>query len=160
MCVVLIGRQQEGHPTQRQTPQRYPRLNASMIMLPDGEKKALTMCVVLISRQEEGPCRRKHKQYLDVPEQLQSWLCKNTHCTQRCTHQRSSRLHASMIMLRDGEKEESTMCVVLIVRQQEGPWRWKHARYLDGLEQLQSRLCENTHLTQLCTHQRFPRLHA
>ena len=37
MCVVLIGRQQEGHPTQRRTHQRYPRLHASMIMLPDGE---------------------------------------------------------------------------------------------------------------------------
>ena len=65
-----------------------------------------------------------------------------------------------MIMLPNGEKEELTMCVVLIVHQQEGPWRWKHARYLDGLEQLQSWLCENTYLTQLCTHQRFIRLHA
>ena len=73
-CVVLIDSQQEGHPTQRRTHQRYPRLHASMIMLPDGKKKALTMCVVFIGRQEEGPCRQKHKQYLDVPEQLQGWL--------------------------------------------------------------------------------------
>ena len=40
------------------------------------------------------------------------------------------------------------MCVVFI------------AQYLDGPEQSQSRLCENTHRTQLRTHQCSPRLQA
>ena len=93
------------------------------------------MCVVLVGRQEEG--------YL----------------TQRRTHQCSPRLHFSTIMLRDGEKEVSTRCVVLVSRQQEGTWRRKHAQYLDGPEQSQSRCCEHTHRTQLFTHQRSPRRH-
>ena len=132
MCVVLIGRQQEGpcrwkharyldvleqlqgslcentHCTKCRNNQHSPRLQASMIMLHNGEKEALAMCVVLVGRQEEG------------------------HRTQRRTHQCSPRLHASMIMLPNGEKEELTMCVVLVGRQKVGPWRRKHARYLDG----------------------------
>ena len=184
MCVVLIVRQQEGpwrwkharyldgpdqsqsgwcentHRTQRHTHQRSSRLHASMIMLRNGEKKESTMCVVLIDLQEEGPWRQKHAQYLDGLEQLQSRLCENTHLTQLCTHQRFLRLHASMIMLRNGEKEESTMCVVLIDLQEEGPWRKKHEQYLDGPEESQIRFCKHTNHTQCSTHQRSPSLHA
>ena len=40
------------------------------------------------------------------------------------------------------------MCVVFIGRQQERPWRWKHARYIDDPEQSQSGWCENTYRTQ------------
>ena len=61
MCVVLIGHQQEGHPTQRRTHQRSRRLHTSMIILRNDEKEASKMCVVLIA------------QYLDGPEQLKSW---------------------------------------------------------------------------------------
>ena len=84
------------------------------------------MCAVLVGCQKEVPWRCKHARYLDNPEQLQSWLCEHTHRTQRRTHKHSPRLQASMIMLRDVEKEALKMCVVLI------------AQYLDGLEQLQS----------------------
>ena len=62
-----------------------------MIMLRDDEKEALKMCVVLI------------EQYLDGLEQLQSWLCDNTHFSQPRNNQFSPRLQASMIMLPDGE---------------------------------------------------------
>ena len=117
------------------------------------------MCVVLIGCQQEVPWRWKHAQYLDGPEQLQSWLCENTHRTKRRNHQRSPRMHASMIMLPDGEKEVSTVSVALIGCHQEGPWRWKYARCLDGPEQLQSWLCKKTHRTQCLTHQRSPHLH-
>ena len=84
----------------------------------------------------------------DVLENLQSYFYENTHCTQRRTHKRSPRLHVSMIMLRDDEKEALKMCVVLI------------AQYLDGLEQLQSWLCENTHRAQPRNNQCSPRLQA
>ena len=72
MCVVLIGSQEEGHCTQLCTHQRSPCLQASIIMLPDGEKEASTICVVLIGYQQEGPWRQKHAQYLYGPEQLKS----------------------------------------------------------------------------------------
>ena len=69
ICVVLIGRQEEGHRTQRRIHQLSPHLHAPMIMLPNDEKETSTMCVVLIGRQQEGPWRSKHAQYLDGPEQ-------------------------------------------------------------------------------------------
>ena len=99
MCVVLIGHQQEGHRTQHRTHQRSSRLQASMIMLPDGEKEASTTCVVFIGCQQEGPWRRKHAEYLDIPEQSQSRWYENYHNTQRRTHQSSPRLQAAIIML-------------------------------------------------------------
>ena len=67
--------------------------------------------------------------------------------------QTSSRLHASMAMLPDVEKEAAEMCVVLIGRQKEGLWHWKHARYKDAPEQSQSQWCNITHRTQRRTHQ-------
>ena len=42
--------------------------------------------------------------------------------------QQSPRRQVSMIMLPNGEKEELTMCVVLIGRHQEVPWHQKHAQ--------------------------------
>ena len=106
------------------------------------------MCVVLVGCQQEVPWRWKHVRYIDEPEQLQSWLCEHNHCTQGRTHQRYPRLHVSMIMLRDDEKEALKMCVVLI------------AKYLDGLEQLQSWLCDNTHRAQPRNNQCSPHLKA
>ena len=103
MCVVLVGCQEEGNCTQRRTHQLYPRLHASMILLHDGQKEESTMCVVLVGRQQEGPLRRKHAKYLDGLEQSQSWWCKHTHSTQVCTHQRSPRRQASIIMFPNGE---------------------------------------------------------
>ena len=77
------------------------------------------MCLVLIGSQQEVPWRQKHAQYLDGPEQSQSVWCDNTPCTQRHTRQKSPIIQASMIMLPDGEKEASKMCIVLIGCQQE-----------------------------------------
>ena len=94
------------------------------------------MCVVLIIR-----C-------IDGPEQSQSWWCKNTHRTQCHTHHLSKRLQASNIILPDGEKQASTICVVLI------------ARYLDSPEESQFWWCEKTHHNQHHTHQHSPRLQA
>ena len=111
MCVVLIGSQEEGHCNQRLTYQHPLCLQASMIMLPNGEKEASKMCVVLIGCHQEGPWHQKHAQYIDGPEQLRSLWCKNTHRTQCLTHQRSPRLQASMIMFPDSEKKSSTRCV-------------------------------------------------
>ena len=126
MCVVFIGRQEDLYRTQRCNNQRSPRVQASIIMLPDGEKEVSTMCVVLIVSQQDGPWRRKYAQYLDGPEQSKRWLCKHTCHTQCRTHQCSPCLQASIIMFPDGEKAVSTMCVIFIGRQQEGPCHQKH----------------------------------
>ena len=53
----------------------------------------------------------------------------------------------TMIMLRNGEKKESTMSVVLIDLQEEVPWRQKHEQYLDGPEESQIRFCKHTNNT-------------
>ena len=150
MCVVLIDLQEEV--PWRQKHEQY---------LDGPEESQIRFC----KHTNHTQCRtnqrspRLHASMM-VPDQSQSGWCKNTHRTQRHTHQRSSRLHASMIMLRNGEKEEPTMCVVLIGLQEEGPWRRKHEQYLDDPEQLQSQFCKHTNHTQCRTHQRSPRLHA
>ena len=110
------------------------------------------MCVVLIVSCQEGPWRQKHAQYLDGPEQSQSQWCENTPHTEHHTHQCSLSLQASMLVLPNGEKEASTMCVVLVGCQEEGSWRQQRAQYLDGPEQSQSWWCGYIHRTERLTH--------